>query len=725
MRFLIFSILIFSPYVWADPSAQLDPSSSIDMKLLRAKLHTIEAVIAQLEEKYSIGSMSVFKQAYVIPALPEKHEVTYTRKGACCYSTCAYDKKKVTLNKFTFAKNCIISAASQIVDERGKILRVEEGPIDLTKANGIFNYAPDHSENFSWDLTFAGSQEHFPALSFQDRYHQKKTALLLAHLLTFCHQRQRLKQLLDPEPSVEEPTGELEVSESSLQGDRLVRYYADDQTLKASLLSDGTSSFAARLKLMKDAKGVGDKIRLQYLMFMADDAGLRIAEDLIRKAQNGVNIELIIDAFSPLLDLRDFVTHDNTKIMYKNFMAAGIPVYGYRCRGHHLFDQFMLGTKIHRSILNQRPHEKFWIVNDKRVILGGMNIGNDYFRLNEKGIHYWRDQDILIEGKEIIQDVINIFDANKASYVANYLDPRKDSCFNPHDPVKQGQAYQKFYLANSQQYTWRRSRNAKQEFQAHAQDTIRQIERQLDSPRAKDAFSFENLKAARIVHSRPKLSEVYIENTYLDMINHAREEILIENAYFIPSDAIKKALIRAARRGVAIKIITNSMLTNDVPPVAALSRSYYKEIVDDNFGGRGEGKPMEIMIYEWMGAKNLDGIQQQGMNHAKFIVVDRQLVFIGSYNLDPRSRNLNSEVGILFRGQNDTLARELAENFHTVDLAFSRKIPYREMISYYKPISLLKALALRMRGYRFDRGLGQLALENFYYNVARFSKESL
>ena len=477
-----------------------------------------------------------------------------------------------------------------------------------------------------------------------------------------------------------------------------------------------------RLKLAEEAKKPGDSILVQTLIFMADEAGLRIAEELIRRAQLGVRVEVVIDALSPFLDIRDLTVNANTQKMYRRLMAAGIPVYGFRCKNHHLIDQMKLGYRTHTGIVNERPHEKLWIVNNKKGILGGMNIGNDYFRVNRPGYSFWRDQDVLIEGKDIIQDMVNIFDGNLASYRANYRDPRSDTCFNPHDPLEDAVAYEEFYQKAFQHYRVKRRRASKRSIQAFAQASIRKIERELVNLSFLRPVS-EALHAVRVVHNRPKLKELFIEEAYLDLIDRAREEILIENAYFIPSVPIKKALIAAAARGVSIKIITNSYQTNDIPPIVMLARHNYKEVIDTNYGGDGkDGRPKEIEIWEWTGRKQGSGPLEQGMNHAKFMVVDRKIVFIGSYNIDPRSRNINSEVGLVFEGKAHRLAEELAQEFHNVDLSFSQRVSFRQMISYRKPVRLLRALILKSQGYHFDDSLGQLGKEEFFLQVAHYNE---
>ena len=166
----------------------------------------------------------------------------------------------------------------------------------------------------------------------------------------------------------------------------------------------------------------------------------------MEKARLGVKIEVMIDSGALFFDLRDMKLRRNTHKMYHNLMASGVPVYGYRCglNKHKFYDEVKLSIKYKKKLINHRSHEKIWLINKKKAILGGMNIGNEYFRLNPKGKYYWRDQDIMIEGERLSQDIYNIFRGNAKTYEASYLSPFKDSCYNSYDPIKEPVKYEEF-----------------------------------------------------------------------------------------------------------------------------------------------------------------------------------------------------------------------------------------------------------------------------------------
>lgn len=613
----------------------------------------------------------------------------------------------IHITRYFVVDNCYLGISNSYSKDQ-VIFNMEEGPIDLRDVSTM--QISDLQKEYSvFEMRFDNKN---PRLLFENAKERFKAQKILTQLISLCKYRESING-----NSTQHEQVELKVPSSDDVMARPVRSYKETTPIKGALL-DGQKSFAYRLKIAKEAKKEGDSLLVQTLIFMADEAGIRISDELISRKQEGVRVELIIDALSPVADFRDFAVHDNTKKMYRNLMAAGIPVYGYRCDGHHLWDEIKLGHRIKTFVIDQRPHEKLWIVNGKKVILGGMNIGNDYFRLNKPGPDYWRDQDMLLIGDEIVQDVVNIFEGNADSFRKNYLDPREDSCFNPYHPINQGMEYQKFYHANRQQYKIHRNREMRQDTQAHAVDLVRKLERAVRDHEPEMQASYERISEIRVVHNRPKLKELAIEDVYIELIRNSKEEILIENAYLIPSPPVKQALIDAAHRGVKVKIITNGYETNDIPPAAVFARSQYRDLLDPTLG-----LPQEIEIWEWVGTSNKLQIPEQGMNHSKFMVVDRKLVFVGSYNLDPRSREIDSEIGVVFKGQHDKLAKSLGEEFHNSDLKFCKRVTYTQALFYRKPIGFIKALMLKKQGFQLE-SLDQLVKENFFFKIASYKKDT-
>ena len=106
------------------------------------------------------------------------------------------------------------------------------------------------------------------------------------------------------------------------------------------------------------------------------------------------------------------------------------------------------------------------------------------------------------------------------------------------------------------------------------------------------------------------------------------------------------------------------------------------------------------------------------------MIADRKILFIGSYNLDPRSRNINSEVNIVLEGESGSIARELAKEFYEVDLNFARRVTYREMLSYRRPLELINGLALKIKGFVLPKDLTKISKEAFFLAVARYNEKT-
>jgi cardiolipin synthase len=195
----------------------------------------------------------------------------------------------------------------------------------------------------------------------------------------------------------------------------------------------------------------------------------------------------------------------------------------------------------------------------------------------------------------------------------------------------------------------------------------------------------------RFFQNRPRFGETYIEQAYLKSIKGAKQEILIANAYFVASQALIETFRDAARRCVKIIILTNSPGTNDLPMLTIVGRDYYDDIlaVNDEPAVRScEGGG--VQIWEWQGRRTHANDQTEGTIHAKYAVFDRRVSIVGSYNMDPRSRKLNSESAIVF--ENETLSRQLADSFYKNDLDFSQQITLEDTREFEDPKDFLYEL---------------------------------
>jgi cardiolipin synthase C len=421
-----------------------------------------------------------------------------------------------------------------------------------------------------------------------------------------------------------------------------------------AILPGGEDSFAARMDLLARAT---KSIRIEALIFTGDESGLRVAEVLKAKHAAGVDVKVIVDSINNL--------GPQTQWMYFDLKQHGIDVEGYEAMGLHVVNELPLPllTPFHeKNNPNKRYHEKLWIIDAgtpaAEAVTGGLNIANEYFRVDPTNVpRYWRDQDVLVRGA-IVDDLTATFDRNWTHFKAR----------------DRG-------IADA---IWATARKLMAE---NGPPTIK-FERR--DALVKTVASFEARPLTRDFHgarcrffqSRPRLGETYILEAYMKLLASAKREVLIANAYFLPTVALRMAIKEAGARCVRVVILSNGAETSDTPGMNPLARAYYRELITDpKHCPTGGG----VEIWEWLGKRPGAERQTQGLLHAKYAIADRTTSIVGSFNFDPRSERLNSETAIVF--ENPELGVQLTKLFE-IDLSTSRRISREEAATFEKPASV-------------------------------------
>ena len=421
------------------------------------------------------------------------------------------------------------------------------------------------------------------------------------------------------------------------------------ETCRIAVLHNGDDSFAARIQALKNAD---TSVRIQALIFTGDEAGLYITEILKEKKAQGLDVRVIVDGMSN--------PGVQTQWMYFDLKQHGIEVEGYETfylqwlnelpvASHDAADEF--------TNPNKRYHEKMWIIDGETnhgvAVVGGLNVANEYFRIDPQNPgRYWRDQDVIVKG-DVVKDMVATFDRNFEYFLK----------------IKESRGF-----FNTNIY-WEATRKMLQKTGTVNMNHItdeRLNKNVLELADKRLGLEFEKTKC-RFFQNRPRFGETYIEQAYLKSIKGAKKEILIGNAYFVASKAFVETVKDAARRCVKVIILTNSPETNDLPMLTIVGRDYYDDILIVN------NEPLVqacdgggVQIWEWQGRRTNATEQTEGTIHAKYAVFDRRISIVGSYNMDPRSRMLNSESAIVF--ENEELSRQLADMFYKNDLDFSKQI---------------------------------------------------
>jgi putative cardiolipin synthase len=445
---------------------------------------------------------------------------------------------------------------------------------------------------------------------------------------------------------------------------------------RVAVLAGGEDSFAVRVEALRKARR---SIRIQALVFKGDESGLRLAEILKQKKKEGLDVRLIVDALSnPWLQ---------AQWLFFDLKQNGIEVEGYEAMALQWVNEIpipLLTPHADPDQPNKRFHENLWIVDGETpegiAVSGGLNVGNEYFRVNpDDPDANWRDQDVVVRGA-VVGDMVAAFDRN-----FDYLVGIKKSRGILDTNLYWDLTHNVLDVTGTVPIHFRTDPGL-----------VRQDAR-LESRRS--AVDFRPA-ACRFFQSRPRLKESYIQQAYVKLIERAQSEVLVANAYFVPTPTIFRALKDAAHRCVSVRVIANSPETNDLPEISMVERGYYKSLLAINASpevARCKRPDAGIRIWEWVGQSATESRRSQGTMHSKFAVIDGRRGIVGSYNLDPRSERLNSETALVF--EQTSLAMRLRMAFLESDLRYRREVTAELAAAYEEPTDVI---------YRFRKSIGHL-----------------
>jgi len=434
-------------------------------------------------------------------------------------------------------------------------------------------------------------------------------------------------------------------------------------------------SFKERYRAVADAQKT---IYLSQLFYRGDPAGLALGNLLIRKRMEGIDVKVMVSGLFNVISNFDLkVDLENSAILMRNFMAAGIRVHGFGCKGW--VSNTIRGLNFGKIL--KPSHVKNWVIDGGNYdpvtsvsISGGMNISARYFRMGNR--LQWFDQDIGVRGP-MVEEMHKGFLRDFYEREIHYNTLKEDElCLNPHNPISSRKEYLAFKDLNTKPYIAPSTPEEIKEWGIIQEN----IERLLGEKKSMD---WVKVKAGRYVMGRPDEKENYLLKTHLDMVNHAQKEILIANVFSLFVPEMKLALREAAARGVKIKILTNEPFTNKgIPMVNVLGRYYYRDLVYGNhpdlepvLNPTLKFDPSLVEIYEWVGPK---GGEEEAVMHAKYMVIDQKIGEVGSFNMDYASLK-NPEQMVIFNSPE--LALRLAQNF-IEDQSYAKKLTLEEIDSF-------------------------------------------
>ncbi|WP_170771851.1 phospholipase D family protein [Ruegeria lacuscaerulensis] len=413
------------------------------------------------------------------------------------------------------------------------------------------------------------------------------------------------------------------------------------------LISNGEEALAARLVLASQADVTIDA---QYYLLHNDLTGQLFALSLLNAADRGVRVRLLLDdmdtsgydAMTAALD-----SHENIEIRLFNpfwrdqsLLVAGL-------------------TDFKR--INRRMHNKSITVDNTISIVGGRNVGDEYFLAKEE--FNYADLDIFVAGP-VVNEVSDNFDEY---WNSEFAVPARAVIG---EPETLGLADARVRLnalvdeALKTPYAAAVKKTAQETF------TLKTL--RLDWVPAK-LYSDPPSKAAGVDNDQPILASKLVP-----YFQKAESSVDVISAYFVPRKRGVKWLSELEDRGVKVRVVTNSLASNDVAPVYAHYARERRALLD---GG--------VELFELR--PDSDRVNQRGVNwgqsraglHTKAFTIDERYLFVGSFNWDPRSVNINTEMGVLVDSPDLTrravaaLDEALKQNTYSVQYDEEKRVTWR------------------------------------------------
>lgn len=390
-------------------------------------------------------------------------------------------------------------------------------------------------------------------------------------------------------------------------------------------LLSGTDAFAMRIALARTAQRSLD---VQYYIFEADDTGLTLMAEIMAAADRGVRVRVLLDDIhlagqDKALSAVD--AHPNVEIRLFNPFAS---------RNMRLFEYV---TDFRR--IDRRMHNKSLTADGQLTIVGGRNVGNAYYGAADTD---FTDLDLLAAGP-VVSEVSTVFDDywnSDATYPLSALAKPLSG-----DDAATQQQKLRTYL-DEHAVAMRSTPYGKSVLETGILQSIQRGE----LPEFWGNATVIADRAAKVLHP-PEDNSTHAIPKLVKFLEGAQHDLTLISPYFVPPDSAVKWLIDMQKRGVQVRILTNSYGATDVSAVHAGYAPKRKALLKAG-----------VILYELKPTAYAElakekkkqggpGGSSRASLHAKTYMVDRHELFIGSLNLDPRSARLNTEMGIVVDSQ--------------------------------------------------------------------------
>jgi cardiolipin synthase C len=411
------------------------------------------------------------------------------------------------------------------------------------------------------------------------------------------------------------------------------------------IISVGVDGFLMRAQMIDAAERTLD---LQYFIFRGDETGRLLTDGLLRAADRGVRVRVLVDDGDTMAGDEQIMAldaHPNVQVRVFNPFAY---------RGHSTLRR-ALEFMLHASRLDYRMHNKLLVVDNAVALVGGRNIGNQYFQMDPES--QFADDDVLAAGP-----------------IAAQLSATFDEFWN--SPFAIPAAALDRHQRSTKALTERRGRAAErseQQLQTLNSDGIDYAARVATGEPYAGVLSGRLplvWAQAEVVSDSPDKKNIesgdrrgrLMARSVLKAARAAQCEVLIVTPYLVPATD-ELALLRDLRkRQVQVRVLTNSLESTPDPVAQAGYVKYRIPLLEDGV----ELHELRALLGNTRGSGQTAAVSRYGNYglHAKLFVFDREKLFIGSMNFDQRSKHLNTEIGVII--DSPELAQQTAMRFESM-----------------------------------------------------------
>lgn len=416
------------------------------------------------------------------------------------------------------------------------------------------------------------------------------------------------------------------------------------------ILDNAQDAFVARSTLIDNAD---ISLDIQYYIWKNDITGSLLLHKLWQAAERGVRIRLLLDDNNTrgMDDILSYLNqHDNIEIrLFNPFLHRHWRALGYL-------------TDFPR--MNRRMHNKSLTADNRTSIVGGRNVSDEYFSTHADTA--FSDMDVLISG-DLVTEISADFDRyweSQSAYPVHLIIKKYN--------IERGKKMLQQYLFSHQSQFYLEQVAHSHLSQAIAQKNVHHIPAQTELVSDDPAKGLDRSK-----------TKINIGEHILQALREPQQEIYLVSPYFVPTKKGTNGLTSLLNKGIDITVFTNSLAATDVAAVHSGYMRYRKPLLKAG-----------VKLYEFKSSQALPSQKDKGLTgssstslHAKTFIVDKKRVFVGSFNFDPRSIRLNTEMGVVIHHPKLATQMQAKLQNETQKTAYQVELNQKNQIQWQDPES--------------------------------------